>query len=512
MAKHKTLIILIALFLIAAAPGVFAAESVYGYVTEVTATPIENVSVSLYSGGILVANDNTTSTGYYILNFDVGTGLYEINYTHPSFDDDSITKVIVDDQSYEVNRTLGPIATGTISGTVTDTGFVPLANAVVVIEGVVTYTAVTDVNGNYNILVVPGTYNVTASATGYEDGEQGDVVVTDGSTVVVNFQLAQAVTTGTLNGFVFNSTGDGIQDATVQVMDGGLLIASILTNPDGSYSVTLNDGTYNLTAGKAGYYFDNELDVDINEGATTSVNFTLYLIGQNCTESVSYTPWSTCSNKKQSRTATYTNYQNVCGATFQTTLTRSCDSGGSNNDGTSGGSSGAPGVLESAVNICDFSKEDSFEFEVAVLDKVVCIYEGENYTFTIQDITNDAVQMKLFPIPSRSYVTQEDASEIIDLDYDTDNDITVKVSSIRNRLATVIFKLFEGEEEEEEFEEEEEEVITDVVSNLREGVLEVFGEIAPKEGTSPWVGVGVAVLIIAALLLIYFAAKKTWEK
>jgi hypothetical protein len=199
MAKHKTLIILIALFLIAAAPGVFAAESVYGYVTEVTATPIENVSVSLYSGGILVANDNTTSTGYYILNFDVGTGLYEINYTHPSFDDDSITKVIVDDQSYEVNRTLGPIATGTISGTVTDTGFVPLANAVVVIEGVVTYTAVTDVNGNYNILVVPGTYNVTASATGYEDGEQGDVVVTDGSTVVVNFQLAQAVTTGTLN-------------------------------------------------------------------------------------------------------------------------------------------------------------------------------------------------------------------------------------------------------------------------------------------------------------------------
>lgn len=49
----------------------------------------------------------------------------------------------------------------------------------------------TDGDGRYRIVVEPGTWNVEASAPGYEDAET-DVVVEDGETAEQDFFLAQS--------------------------------------------------------------------------------------------------------------------------------------------------------------------------------------------------------------------------------------------------------------------------------------------------------------------------------
>ena len=88
-------------------------------------------------------------------------------------------------------ETIGGLATGTISGTVTDkdTGS-GIKGATVTAKG---YSNTTDVNRDYTISNVPaGTYAVTASATGYYSQIQENIEVRENQTTAVNFQLIEA--------------------------------------------------------------------------------------------------------------------------------------------------------------------------------------------------------------------------------------------------------------------------------------------------------------------------------
>ena len=79
---------------------------------------------------------------------------------------------------------------GTIVGTVTDlTIGGPVAAARVTVSGT-RYSATTGGDGRYTIgQVPPGTYVVRAQVIGYAVGQQANVVVRGGDTVVVSFQL-----------------------------------------------------------------------------------------------------------------------------------------------------------------------------------------------------------------------------------------------------------------------------------------------------------------------------------
>ena len=83
-------------------------------------------------------------------------------------------------------------ATGTLNGTVTDSATTnPIAGATVqVVPGGLTTT--TDVNGFYQFTLGVGTYDVTASASGYVSETATGVVVTDGGTTTQDFQLDPA--------------------------------------------------------------------------------------------------------------------------------------------------------------------------------------------------------------------------------------------------------------------------------------------------------------------------------
>jgi subtilisin family serine protease len=81
--------------------------------------------------------------------------------------------------------------TGTLSGTVTDSvSTQPISGAsITTANGPFDYSTTTDSNGNYSMDVCEGTYDVTASASGYTDQTVTGIAVTAGNTTTQDFQL-----------------------------------------------------------------------------------------------------------------------------------------------------------------------------------------------------------------------------------------------------------------------------------------------------------------------------------
>ena len=78
---------------------------------------------------------------------------------------------------------------------------------------------------------------------------------------------------GTLQGHVYDNFGSPIGGATVQA------VGTTTTHIDGFYTMTIPEGTYNVTASKYGYMSETAEDVVISAGTTTSQDFYLEFIG-----------------------------------------------------------------------------------------------------------------------------------------------------------------------------------------------------------------------------------------
>src|SRR2546423_1743398 len=107
--------------------------------------------------------------------------------------------------------------TGTLQGTVTDASTNnPVSGATITVQplGASTTTAA---DGTYSILLPVGTYDVTASAFGYQDGVANGVVITNGNTTTQDFAL-QPSPSGSLSGFVRDGSNPPIENATVTIL------------------------------------------------------------------------------------------------------------------------------------------------------------------------------------------------------------------------------------------------------------------------------------------------------
>jgi subtilisin len=114
-----------------------------------------------------------------------------------------------------------PRATGTISGTVTDNSTnLSIQGATVEAGG---KSDTTNEQGNYSLILPPGTYTVTASANGYESTST-EVSVTSGNISNVDFSLSDAITDPsgmTVSGISYATEGKGRHLlVTVWVVDG----------------------------------------------------------------------------------------------------------------------------------------------------------------------------------------------------------------------------------------------------------------------------------------------------
>ena len=106
----------------------------------------------------------------------------------------------------------------------------------------------TDANGGYSLTVVAGTYQIEASKTGYAGPPQQTVTVPP-SQPNVDFTFPQRYT---ISGSCATTTARPCKDAQVRTYSGPTS-ASDSTDANGSYSLTVVAGTYQVEVSKTGY-------------------------------------------------------------------------------------------------------------------------------------------------------------------------------------------------------------------------------------------------------------------
>ncbi|MCB0193302.1 MAG: S8 family serine peptidase [Anaerolineae bacterium] len=173
------------------------------------------------------------------------------------------------------NAVMAVASIGTLKGTVSN-GSQPIANASVTItshsEGAVT-NITTASDGTYSIGLAAGTYNVKASAFGYEPVTQFGVTIIDGAVKTNNFTLT-AKPTGRLVGTVKDKFNPSIVLAATVLVDGTPV--SVNTNPaTGAYSLNLPVGVYTVTVIEPEHRIGKAYNITINDGATVTKDFLL---------------------------------------------------------------------------------------------------------------------------------------------------------------------------------------------------------------------------------------------
>jgi hypothetical protein len=173
------------------------------------------------------------------------------------------------------------ISSGTITGSVTNSGGAALAGATVSYSGGSTTTAS---NGSYTLSnVQAGAFAVTASmTTGYQSSTQ-TVTVTAGATTTQNFTLLTGA--GTLSGTVTSSGGTPLAGVTVSYSGG-----SATTGSNGSYTLlNVPVGTFPITASAIAYQSSIQ-SATITVNSTTTQNFALTAIPQTYSISGTISP------------------------------------------------------------------------------------------------------------------------------------------------------------------------------------------------------------------------------
>jgi protocatechuate 3,4-dioxygenase beta subunit len=139
-----------------------------------------------------------------------------------------------------------------ISGVVSDTNGIPLCDAEVGATPAGSGTSVTDYterNGRYALQVPTGTYTVRASKSGY--GPAADRAVTV-PPYARGTDFILPAPNNTIQGIVRDNHGAAVEGATVLASNGDGSV-SAASGADGGYAIQVFDGSWTVTASKAGY-------------------------------------------------------------------------------------------------------------------------------------------------------------------------------------------------------------------------------------------------------------------
>ena len=235
----------------------------------------EDGSYFIYSG---------LSTGTY----NVTAGFYSTGYISQTQSNINVVEV---QETSNLNFQLE--VSGTISGTVTTTEGIPLANVIVMAtssDGNYYGFAYTDVNGNYRIDTNLGTSTYTVYAyKGMIPAFISDVSVTAGQeTANIDFQIS-ITPSGSISGRVTDTGENPIQGATVSA-SGPAGYGSAETDSNGYYIISegLDTGSYTVSATASGYNpsSPNNVSVTVNQ-ETNDVNFQLQKISGTTSGSIS---------------------------------------------------------------------------------------------------------------------------------------------------------------------------------------------------------------------------------
>ena len=237
-----------------------------GTVTDAdTGDPLADATVEVLDGKAVIDSAETEADGTYELTLAVGT--YDVAASADEYEQAvEQTVAITDDETTIVDLTLTPFQAGTIEGTVvTVDGGDPIADVEIEIveqdgvgeppaSGGFTTTTQTDEDGEFTAAVPPGVYQYTATASGFEELTEQDIVVSSGEAVDVDtIELtAVPVVTGTVTNAV---TGDAIEGVSVESSATGASepFDTAMTDTAGEYVINVPSETTQLDFTRSGY-------------------------------------------------------------------------------------------------------------------------------------------------------------------------------------------------------------------------------------------------------------------
>lgn len=250
--------------------------AISGTITDVlTTNPIEGATILVFRGRTFMGLAITDINGHYTV-VNLAPGQYIVHANAPGYQSKVTGVTVVSNVTSTVDFALQPNP-GIISGTVTNAvTAAPIASATISVFSGSAFieSTLTDSNGNYLLPgLAPGHYTLVTQAANFQSDAVGATVASN-STTTVNFLLSPE--SGSISGKVTNSvTTNPIPNATVEVLNGPILIASALTDPSGNYSIpNLEQNTYTVMA-KASGFSQKSQSITVNANQTTTANFAL---------------------------------------------------------------------------------------------------------------------------------------------------------------------------------------------------------------------------------------------
>jgi hypothetical protein len=253
--------------------------------------------------------DLTDASGFYYFS-GLSNGTYIVNASMNGYSTNSTTTSISGADKTDINILLSPIPTYLLSGYVINASSgTAISGATVTTDTGLTTS--TDGAGYYSFSVNNGTYIITATKAGYIDNSTTKTV--NGAAVDnADIQLLPVppVSTYLLSGYVTNTSGAAISGATVTTNTG----LTISTDGAGYYSFSVNNGTYIITATKAGYR-DNSTTKTVSGAAVSNANIMLAMIQTLQVQSSRYSIFSPWTGKPSdaSLSANFTGYALLLG-------------------------------------------------------------------------------------------------------------------------------------------------------------------------------------------------------
>ncbi|MFA5771840.1 MAG: carboxypeptidase regulatory-like domain-containing protein [Thermoplasmata archaeon] len=238
---------------------------IVGYVNDSSGNAIANATVTLSKTGTTTITATTNATGYYMFSYVYG--LYTINATKTGYNISSTTVNVTNSTTYYVNFTLSAvITTGTLKGFVKTSAGAAIQGATVTITGGQSTT--TDNDGMYSFTenVTAGSYNVTATKTGYQVSTISAVAVTAGTTKWTNISMLVTGETDTIPPTVAitSPTNGAITRATAVNVTG--TVSDIGGTVDGVW-ISLDNATWTLRCAVEGAAWYRE--IGLSAGSNT---------------------------------------------------------------------------------------------------------------------------------------------------------------------------------------------------------------------------------------------------
>jgi len=253
-----------------------------GVLLATTGQPLPNQLVVAISATGAIFTTRTDGTGLYVFT-GLPAGTYDLRTGEGQFVEKTLEDVIVAAGAKKLNVNLPLTLGGTISGTILAPGGAPLSGATVIAYDAngfpVGDAAISNASGAYVLSGVPsGAVTILVTTSNFAPAREANVNVSAGATTGGhNFSL---VAGGTLTGTVRDQGSAPIDNTVVFVESGGVVIASVQAEADGSYRFDhLAPGSYTVTATLPGY-FGSSTNTTITNGQTTNLSpFTLGTAG-----------------------------------------------------------------------------------------------------------------------------------------------------------------------------------------------------------------------------------------